>query len=109
MVGRRHSSNRMVRLRRRRRRFVRGATAMKFVAVLLEVVLAFVVGSYQPDARPAAQPSLSDGESRMVMAVNKYRATFRLPPLAIDPILMRVARQRVGVYDHHAFGKWSWE
>jgi uncharacterized protein YkwD len=42
-------------------------------------------------------------------AINDYRAGRHLLPLVADPLLERVARQRVGVFDHHAFGRWSWE
>jgi hypothetical protein len=57
-------------------------------------------------------------EHRLVAAVNKYRARYKLPPLQADPVLMRVARQRAPFvdarrsascpgYNHHACGKWS--
>ncbi|MEX0642340.1 MAG: CAP domain-containing protein [Pirellulales bacterium] len=57
-------------------------------------------------------------EHRLITAVNQYRARYKLPPLKADPVLMRVAQQRVPFvdarrsasspgYNHHACGKWS--
>lgn len=48
-------------------------------------------------------------QARMIAAVNKYRAQHSLPPLTVDPILMRVAAARAPYYDHHALGMYSWQ
>jgi uncharacterized protein YkwD len=59
---------------------------------------------------PAAEPALSKCEQRMVDAINEYRARYELPPLAVDPILMCVARQRVGCFSHnHPRYGWPWQ
>jgi hypothetical protein len=52
---------------------------------------------------------VTSDEQRMVVAINKYRESFKLPPLKVDAILLRVARHRVRQFNHHAFGQWSWE
>jgi uncharacterized protein YkwD len=46
----------------------------------------------------------------MVTAINQYRAARSLPPLAADPLLEQIARQRVGVFNHNhpRFG-WVWQ
>lgn len=62
----------------------------------------------KPEAKPTA--GLSADESRMVAAINQYRADRKLPPLSPDPTLERVARLRVGVFNHnHPRYGWSWE
>jgi uncharacterized protein YkwD len=59
-------------------------------------------------------------EFRLIAAVNKYRARFKLPPLKEDPILMRVAKKRAPFvdarhsagspgYNHRACGRWCRE
>jgi hypothetical protein len=48
---------------------------------------------------PASFRTTSD-ETRMVQAINRYRADRKLPALLVDPTLMQVARQRVDVFDH---------
>ena len=53
--------------------------------------------------------NLSSTEQRMLDAINRYRIDRKLWVLAVDPVLQRVARERVGRFDHHAFGRWSWE
>jgi uncharacterized protein YkwD len=53
--------------------------------------------------------AISATESRMVKAVNKYRADRKLPPMEVDPILMKVARQRVRSFSHCQNGKWMWD
>lgn len=59
-------------------------------------------------AKPTA--SLSSDESRMVAAINTYRANYKLLPLSADPLLETIARQRVGVFNHNhpRFG-WVWQ
>lgn len=71
------------------------------------------------DPKPAAgEKHSSSSEERMIAAVNRYRARYKLPPLKADPVLMRVARKRVPYvdarrsagcpgYNHNACGKWS--
>lgn len=54
-----------------------------------------------------AAPPLTSGETRMVDAINKYRAKYSLPPLAVDPLLTKLARVRAPYYTHTAFGMWS--
>jgi uncharacterized protein YkwD len=51
---------------------------------------------------------LSGSEHRLVKAVNSHRAKHRLAPLAVDPILMRVARRSAPHYSHVIDGKWCW-
>ncbi len=63
------------------------------------ILLLAVTG--QPEACP-----LTKDEAATVQALNKYRADRKLPPLTVDPILLKVARHRVAVYDHHAYGCW---
>jgi uncharacterized protein YkwD len=59
----------------------------------------------------------ASAEDRLINAVNRYRARFRLPPLKSDPVLMRLARQRAPFvdarrgagtpgYNHQACGRW---
>lgn len=78
------------------------------------------VGEQKPAASTDSPPRLRIGERRLLAAVNRYRARFHLPPLKADPILMRVARQRVPFvtasraagehgFNHHAGGRWSRE
>jgi hypothetical protein len=50
-------------------------------------------------AAPASFRTTID-ETRMVHAINDYRADRKLPALLVDRTLMRVARQRVDVFDH---------
>jgi uncharacterized protein YkwD len=57
---------------------------------------------------PAQAQSLTSTESRMVIAVNKYRSNHNKEPLTIDPILMRVARAAAPYYSHQINGKWCW-
>lgn len=48
-------------------------------------------------------------ELSMVSAINKYRNDKLLPSLAVNDILMNVARHRVRWFDHHAQGEWVWD
>ena len=52
---------------------------------------------------------LSMDESKVVTEVNRYRATYKLRPLVVDPILMRVARERVPYFTHRYRGLWMWD
>jgi uncharacterized protein YkwD len=46
----------------------------------------------------------------MVAAINAYRAGYKLPPLTADPLLERIARSRVGVFNHqHPRFGWVWQ
>ncbi len=63
---------------------------------------------------PAEKPKekgagLSPVENRMVASINDYRADHQLAPLTADPLLQRIARARVGVFNHNhpRFG-WVW-
>lgn len=51
----------------------------------------------------------SDTEQAMVDEINRYRIGYGLPILQVDPILMDVARHRVAIYSHMAFGCMSWD
>jgi uncharacterized protein YkwD len=57
-------------------------------------------------AVPAVQ--LTEKEHRLVNAVNEYRERRGLPPLKVDPILMREARHAAPHYSHVINGKWCW-
>ena len=52
--------------------------------------------------------TLTRQEHRMVKAVNAYRRKHRLPPLTVDPTLMRVARRAAPYFNHVVDGKWCW-
>jgi uncharacterized protein YkwD len=52
---------------------------------------------------------LSKDETRMIAAINDYRARYKLPPMAMDPTLMRVARYRAPYYTHNYQGRWIWD
>lgn len=41
-------------------------------------------------------------------AVNDYRDEEGLPPLSVDPALMRVARRAAPCFSHVVDGKWCW-
>lgn len=98
---------------------------MKF-QITMAVVMVASLQSVPASAAPLEQDSakttkseqLPSAEHRLIVAVNKYRARYKLPPLEADPVLMRVARQRAPFvdarrsascpgYNHHACGKWS--
>jgi uncharacterized protein YkwD len=51
---------------------------------------------------------LNQLEQRLVKAINSHRAKHRLAPLAVDPILTRVARRSAPHYSHFIDGKWCW-
>lgn len=63
-----------------------------------------------PKAATSNGASLSSDESRMVASINNWRTARNLEPLAADPLLVRIARARVGVFNHNhpRFG-WSWQ
>ncbi len=51
---------------------------------------------------------LSDGEERLVNAVNEYRRKKGLEPLTVDPVLMKVGRHSAPYFSHNINGKWCW-
>ena len=51
---------------------------------------------------------LSQGEERLVNAVNEYRAKKGLEPLTVDPALMQVGRKSAPYFSHNINGKWCW-
>lgn len=58
---------------------------------------------------PTGKNSLSHDETRMVKEINRWRAERDLPPLKVDPILMKVARKSAPYFSHQVNGKWVWE
>jgi uncharacterized protein YkwD len=58
---------------------------------------------------PQEEIKLTQTESRMIEAINNYRARYKLPPLTADPTLMKVARYRVPHYTHCYQGRWIWD
>ncbi len=71
--------------------------------------LLFLLAAHH-EARPTVRPAIIQTatvrdetplEMRIFVAINKYRADRNLPNLELDPVLMEVARQRVGVFDHN--------
>jgi uncharacterized protein YkwD len=51
---------------------------------------------------------LTRHERQLVDAVNEYRDDRGLPPLSVDPVLMRVARRSAPHFSHCIHGKWCW-
>jgi uncharacterized protein YkwD len=51
---------------------------------------------------------LTKHEQRLLKAVNEYRDEKGLPPLSVDPTLMRVARRAAPHFSHCINGKWCW-
>ena len=43
-------------------------------------------------AAPADDVKLSKTETQMIATINEFRAKYKLPPLTMDPTLMKVAR-----------------
>lgn len=58
---------------------------------------------------PAKAEYRTETEEKMVAAINQYRTTYKLPPLEVDPILMRVARDRAPYFTHRHDGRWMWD
>jgi len=52
---------------------------------------------------------LTDEESRLLAAINQYRAERARFPLQLDDMLQREARRSVGQYNHRIQGRWVWE
>lgn len=52
---------------------------------------------------------ISTEESRMIESINEYRAKYKLPPLTMDPTLMKVARYRAPHFTHNYQGRWIWD
>ncbi|HEX3599676.1 MAG TPA: CAP domain-containing protein [Lacipirellulaceae bacterium] len=79
------------------------------LAVLLAITSSLAVTS-SDDAKPSKDDfKLSKNETRMIEAINKYRAGHDLPPLTMDPTLMKVARYRVPYFTHNYQGRWMWD
>jgi uncharacterized protein YkwD len=62
-----------------------------------------------PPRSHGASIDLSPEESSMLGHLTAFRQRHGLPEMAVDPLLERVARKRVAVYNHQAFGMWSWQ
>jgi len=79
---------------------------------IIAAAVAFTVIIQHPSycAKPAdgKEIKLNQFEHRLVKAINSHRAKHRLAPLAVDPILMRVARRSAPHYSHVIDGKWCW-
>src|SRR4051812_16776196 len=58
---------------------------------------------------PQEDVRLSETETKMVEAINEYRADHKLPPLTADPTLMKVARRRAPYFTHCYQGRWIWD
>ena len=76
-------------------------------------VLFVAMGTHSSFAAPGDggdKPSvrLTKHEHRLVTAVNEYRDEKGLPPLSVDPTLMRVARRAAPHFSHCINGKWCW-
>lgn len=59
--------------------------------------------------QPPQEFTLSKNETQMIESINKYRAKYKLPPLEMDPTLMKVARYRAPHYTHNYQGRWIWD
>jgi uncharacterized protein YkwD len=95
--------------------------SLRALVVVLTISSWTVVARAQSEAIPsqeaAQQPQRITAEHRLINAVNRYRARYKLSPLSSDPTLMHIARQRVPFvsagrsagargYNHHACGRW---
>jgi uncharacterized protein YkwD len=90
------------------------AVAIRAAAILCAVGLAVST----IDAATLAPPSsllnpqsspLTPAEQRCVDAINAYRAKHKLPPLVVDPTLMRIAREAAPHFSHTISGRWCWD
>jgi uncharacterized protein YkwD len=80
-----------------------------FIMIMLSVPLVTRPSLAAPGDRSHANPiRLTSQERRLVEAVNEYRDDRGLPPLAVDPTLMRVARRSAPHFSHCINGKWCW-
>jgi uncharacterized protein YkwD len=52
---------------------------------------------------------VSKTEAQMIESINEYRAKYKLPPLKMDPTLMKVARYRAPYFTHNHQGRWIWD
>src|SRR5919106_1685120 len=79
-------------------------------AIAAALILTVIIERPSYSAQPADEKELklSQVEHRLVKAVNAHRAKHRLAPLAVDPVLMRVARRSAPHYSHVIDGKWCW-
>ncbi len=77
------------------------------MVVLIALLLAVTSAD---DAKPSKDDvKLSKNETRMVEAINKYRGGHDLPPLTMDPTLMKVAQVRAPYFTHNYQGRWIWD
>ena len=60
-------------------------------------------------AAPAEDCKLSKTETQMIESINEFRAKYKLPPLTMDPTLMKVARYRAPHFTHSYQGRWVWD
>jgi uncharacterized protein YkwD len=58
---------------------------------------------------PAEDSKLSKTETQMIESINEFRAKYKLPPLTMDPTLMKVARYRAPYFTHNYQGRWNWD
>jgi uncharacterized protein YkwD len=72
------------------------------MALLIATLLLFT-------PQPQKEFKLSKTETRMIDAINAYRARYKLSPLTMDPTLMKVARYRAPHYTHNYRGRWIWD
>jgi uncharacterized protein YkwD len=84
-----------------------------FISAALSA-LVFLAVSTEPsyaaprDRKENSSVRLTKHEHRLVAAVNEYRDEKGLPPLSVDPTLMRVARRAAPHFSHCINGKWCW-
>lgn len=82
---------------------------------LLSLALAAAIAAAEEGTsdQRSATVSLTPTETRMVTAVNAYRARHQLPPLVIDATLQLVARDRAEHCSintpHQVRGLWPWD
>ena len=77
------------------------------MVVLIAVLLAVTSAD---DAKPSKDDvKLSKNETRMIEAINKYRAGHDLPPLTMDSTLMKVTRVTAPYFTHNYQGRWIWD
>ena len=69
---------------------------------LLLISLAAIIPSQKPFRLTAA-------EQRMVKEINNWRAERNLPPMEVDPTLMKLARESAPYFSHRIRGRWVWQ
>jgi uncharacterized protein YkwD len=83
---------------------------MTFVALRSTWIIAAAAATGLHASPPnTGRLQLSDGEFRLIEAVNAYRAENGLEALTADAKLMRVARRAAPYFDHVVDGQWCWE